>query len=69
MEEYQDRLEVTDHTNDIPVIQEECCQLLEFFFLLAQTEFKIVLVTSLINVKIYLRVNKVYKIIDNRFEF
>ena len=51
MEEYQDRLEVTDHTNDIPVIQEACCQLLEFFFLLAQTEFKIVLVTSLINVK------------------
>ena len=41
MEEYLDRLEEMDHTNDIPVIQEVCCRLLEFFFLLAQTKLKI----------------------------
>ena len=41
MEEYQDRLEEIDHTNDIPVIQEVCCRLLEFFFLLAQTKLEI----------------------------
>ena len=41
MEEYQDRLEGMDHKNDTPVIQEVCCRLLAFFFLLAQTKLKI----------------------------
>ena len=41
MEEYPDRLEGMDHTNDILLIQEAYYRLLEFFFLLAQTKLKI----------------------------